>query len=159
MELIAKRSIILNTITVGPVSNIPTIQFFTLMSRNNTLSKSFICYHWLSVSGISMIMHCRILTNMPYCKFFYLHDIGAPAMIAIPWNMTSWLKHVVSLSNPISSTTITDLNVLNAAVSKTSDWFQKWLVSEWSAWKYREDIWQTKHWQKDIVSANNFEWS
>ena len=30
------------------------------------LSKNHICYHWLSVSGISKIMYCGILINMPY---------------------------------------------------------------------------------------------
>ena len=30
------------------------------------LSQNYICYHWLSVYGISKIMHCGILNNMPY---------------------------------------------------------------------------------------------
>ena len=31
------------------------------------LSQNYICYQWLSVSGISEILHCGILINMPYC--------------------------------------------------------------------------------------------
>ena len=30
------------------------------------LSQNPICYHWLSVSGNSKIMHCGILINTPY---------------------------------------------------------------------------------------------
>ena len=30
------------------------------------LSQNPICYHWLSVSGNSKIMHCGILINVPY---------------------------------------------------------------------------------------------
>ena len=33
-----------------------------------TLSQNHICYHWLSVSGISKIMHRGILIIMPYWK-------------------------------------------------------------------------------------------
>ena len=33
------------------------------------LRQSHICYHWLSVSGISKIMHCGILIDMPYSKW------------------------------------------------------------------------------------------
>ena len=32
------------------------------------LSQNPICYNWLSVSGISIIMHCGILIDMPYYK-------------------------------------------------------------------------------------------
>ena len=50
--------------TIAHVNNIPTMQFFTGISRN-TQSK---CYHCPSVSGNSEIMHCGILYNMHYCK-------------------------------------------------------------------------------------------
>ena len=33
------------------------------------LRQSHICYHWHSVSGISKIMHCGILIDMPYSKW------------------------------------------------------------------------------------------
>ena len=47
---------------MGHVNNIPTMQFFTGISRN---TQNLICYHWLSVFGNSKIMHCGILINMP----------------------------------------------------------------------------------------------
>ena len=50
---------------VGHVNNIPTMQFLTEISKN-TQSKLYLCYHWLSVSGISKIMYCGILINMPF---------------------------------------------------------------------------------------------
>ena len=46
------------------LNNIPIMQFRSGIPRN-TQSKH-ICYHWLSVSGVSKIMHCGILINMPY---------------------------------------------------------------------------------------------
>ena len=49
---------------VNRACNIPTMQFFTGISRN-IQSKSY-CYHWLRVSGNSKIMHCGILIDMPY---------------------------------------------------------------------------------------------
>ena len=49
---------------IGHVSNIPTTQFS--LEFWEILNQNLICYHWLSVSGISKIMHCGILINMPY---------------------------------------------------------------------------------------------
>ena len=46
------------------VNNIPTMHF--LLEFSEILSQNHICYHSLSVSGISKIMHCGILINMPY---------------------------------------------------------------------------------------------
>ena len=46
--------------------NIPTMQFFIGIS-GDTQSKR-ICYHWLSVSGISETMYCGILITMTYCS-------------------------------------------------------------------------------------------
>ena len=46
---------------IGHVNNIPTIQFFTGISRN-TKSKLYM----LSLNGISKIMYCRILINIPF---------------------------------------------------------------------------------------------
>ena len=45
-------------------NNIPTRQF-TLEYPEILHTLYHICYHWLSVSGISKIMHCGILLNMP----------------------------------------------------------------------------------------------
>ena len=42
------------------------MQFFTGIS-SDTQVKIILCYHWLSVSGISKIMHCGILINMLQC--------------------------------------------------------------------------------------------
>ena len=50
---------------VGNVNNIPTMKFFTGISKN-THSQKLLCYHWLGVSGISRVMHCGILINVPY---------------------------------------------------------------------------------------------
>ena len=36
------------------------------------LGQNLLCYGWQSVSGISKIMHCGILINMPYCCCSYL---------------------------------------------------------------------------------------
>ena len=36
------------------------------------LSQSYSYYHWLNVSGISKIMHCGILNNMPYCNMIIM---------------------------------------------------------------------------------------
>ena len=49
---------------IGQVNNIPTLQFFTGISRN------LLCYHWLSLSGNPKIIHCVILINMPYSEFY-----------------------------------------------------------------------------------------
>ena len=40
------------------------------------LSQNLICHHWLSVSGNSEIMHCRILINMPYYSLTHQHKTG-----------------------------------------------------------------------------------
>ena len=41
-------------------------QFDSSLEIPELLSQNLICYHWLSVSGNSKIMHCGILINMPY---------------------------------------------------------------------------------------------
>ena len=46
------------------VNNIPTMQFFIGISRSIQLN--IISYHWLSVSGNSVMMHYGVLINMPY---------------------------------------------------------------------------------------------
>ena len=40
------------------------------------LSQDYIpvCYHWLSTSEISKVMHCGILINMPYCPNSLAYD-------------------------------------------------------------------------------------
>ena len=48
----------------GHVNNTTTMQFFTGFPE--ILSQNLIRYHWLRVSGISKIMHCGLLINMPY---------------------------------------------------------------------------------------------
>ena len=50
---------------LGCVKNAPTIQFPTGTHRY-TQSNSNKREHWLSVSEISKIIHCRIAINMPY---------------------------------------------------------------------------------------------
>ena len=45
-----------NAIWIEYVNNTPTMQFF---------SPNLICYHWLSVSGISIMVYC---INMPYWR-------------------------------------------------------------------------------------------
>ena len=57
---------------IGHVDNFPRMQF--LLEFSEILSHNHICYHWMSVYGISKIMHCGILINMPYCdiSFFCL---------------------------------------------------------------------------------------
>ena len=68
-------------VNVVYVNNIPTMQFSTGISRN-TLS-NYTCYHWLSVSGISKIMHCVILSlTCPILIATWLPDIG---WIYSPW--------------------------------------------------------------------------
>ena len=47
---------------IGHVSNIPATHIFTGISK---YSQNYIFYHWLGVSGISKIMHCGIVINMP----------------------------------------------------------------------------------------------
>ena len=34
------------------------------------LSQSLICYHWLSLYGNSVTMHCGLLIKMPHCKLY-----------------------------------------------------------------------------------------
>ena len=52
-------------------NNIPTMQFFTGISRN-TQSKSQ-CYHWLNVSGNSKMLRRGILINTPYwCELCFV---------------------------------------------------------------------------------------
>ena len=61
---------IVRKIPLGHVDNIPTKQFFTGISRN---PQSYnICYDWLSVSGISKMMHCGRIMSMRYLS--YLSD-------------------------------------------------------------------------------------
>ena len=50
---------------MGYVNNIPTVQFFTGISRSTPVL-IISCYHLLTMSGISKVMHCGILINMPY---------------------------------------------------------------------------------------------
>ena len=59
------------TLIIGHVNNVPTMQFFTGISRN-TQSKPK-CYHWVSVSGNLEIMHYGILINMLYYVYCALH--------------------------------------------------------------------------------------
>ena len=39
-----------------------------------------LCYHWLSVSGNSEILHCGILIDMPYCNSTHLARISYPCL-------------------------------------------------------------------------------
>ena len=75
-HVIKEHRINTSSITIGHVNNIPTLQFFTGISRN-TQWKS-IRYHWFSTSGNSILMHCGILINTPYCNIsavqtYYIH--------------------------------------------------------------------------------------
>ena len=64
-----------------------SLEFPEILSQNHT------CYHWLSVSGISKIMHCGILINMPYsilitevCAVSYKkHNSDYEFMISLLW--------------------------------------------------------------------------
>ena len=55
----------------GHVNNIPTMQF-----SSNTLSKLYTLSlpECVMCMGISKIMHCGILVNMPYCSHFHKKD-------------------------------------------------------------------------------------
>ena len=50
--------------TIGHVEDILTMQFS--LEFPEILSQNLICFHLLSVSGNSEIIHCGILFNMPY---------------------------------------------------------------------------------------------
>ena len=52
-----------HNVSIGHVNNIPPVQFS--LEFRETFSQNHICYHLLCVSGISKIMHCGILINMP----------------------------------------------------------------------------------------------
>ena len=65
-HVIKEHRINTSSITIGHVNNIPTLQFFTGISRN-TQSK-LICYNWLNMSGSPEIMHWWIFINIPYCS-------------------------------------------------------------------------------------------
>ena len=55
-ELVAEIS----NVWIGHVNNIPTMHYFTGISRN---TQSLICNHWLRVYANSYIMHCGILRD------------------------------------------------------------------------------------------------
>ena len=64
-------------------------------------SQNLLCYHWLSVSGSSKIMHCGILFNMPYSS--------VPILVAKPpdygiyyWAMSEQWKFKKTYQTPCS---------------------------------------------------------
>ena len=59
---------------MGHVNKTPTMQFS--LEFPEILSQNHICYHWLSVCGISKIMHCGILINMPWLKKLWKENLG-----------------------------------------------------------------------------------
>ena len=59
-----QRSVFYSSDLKGMLTTFPQCIFS--LEFPEILSQNHICYHELSVSGISEIMHCEILINMPY---------------------------------------------------------------------------------------------
>ena len=70
------------------------------------LSQKYISYHWLSVSGISNIMHCGILITMPYCSHtqssqlltYYCYVYLYALFICQALTITNYLECVLTIS-------------------------------------------------------------
>ena len=64
-----------NRIYQGIFTTFPQCNFRWNFQR---YSVKILCYHWLSMSRISIIMHCEILINMPYSSAF-----GSPCQCSL----------------------------------------------------------------------------
>ena len=88
------------------------------------LSQNLICYHWLSVSGNSKIMHCGILINMPYCWIPYTY---------ITLRECAVKKSSASLYNAFQSR-------WKALYNDAEDFFTAHSRKYWN-WKYPTTLW------------------
>ena len=76
---------------IGHFNNIPTMQFFTEISKN-TQTKLYRCYHWLSEFEISKITYCGYSSTCP----FIIGYQGVPLMLTA-WQLVSLQLHIQSL--------------------------------------------------------------
>ena len=94
-------------LTTFPQCNFSPLVFPEILSQN------LICYHWLSVSGNSKILHCGIVINMPDCNFLrwqekhhtYTRNAAVISLItSYKWRFMHWLNmwdlfmHVLTLT-------------------------------------------------------------
>ena len=94
-----------NSMRIEHVYNIPTMHCYTWISRHTELKSDIyaigymfaLCYHWLSVSGISKIMHCEILINMPWSL-----SSKAKSMTELELSKPSWWCSYSCINNNTS---------------------------------------------------------
>ena len=109
------------------IDNVPTMQFFTGISGNTHQ----ICYHWLSLAGISKILRCGILINMPYCWSTLCSNLSS-SLFAKPSEIHVIRMDHILMSLPVKNRQISRSGTLNyrASTAVTDIWMLKHFLAK-----------------------------